>query len=228
VEWPTLAFPYTLQAEVTFMKPDSPRRATAMRRTARAAFSLVELMMVVAIVGILSVIAIPSFQSYIYKSRTSEAIETLGAIKLREESYRSEFGQYCETTPTAGATGVSELDTKSNLVPDPEDAVTDRGPVPASGASATTGKEKFRQLGMRFTNPLRFGYGVAAGPPTALPDASFGWNATNADFWFIARAVADLDYDGKFVTFEIYSSSTNRWVGDDDSANDEAESKGWE
>lgn len=41
------------------------------------AFSLVELMVVIAIIGILSAIAVPSYQTYIIKSRMAEAITVL-------------------------------------------------------------------------------------------------------------------------------------------------------
>src|SRR5438874_1783248 len=67
------------------------------RERQEQAFTLVELMIVVVIIGVLSAIAIPTFSSYVYKSRTSEATEFLGVIKLREESYRSEYGAYCPT-----------------------------------------------------------------------------------------------------------------------------------
>jgi prepilin-type N-terminal cleavage/methylation domain-containing protein len=95
----------------------------------RQGFTLMELMSVVAIVGILSAVAIPTFSSYIYKARTSEATEFLGVIRLREESYRSEFGVYCPTLPSSAAPNdYKQLDTPSNLVPDP--TTTRRDPKP--------------------------------------------------------------------------------------------------
>lgn len=44
-------------------------------------FTLIELMMVVSIVGILATIAVPSYQSYVYRARASEVIEHLDKIK---------------------------------------------------------------------------------------------------------------------------------------------------
>jgi prepilin-type N-terminal cleavage/methylation domain-containing protein len=46
-------------------------------RDKRSGFTLVELMIVVAIIGILAAIAIPSFSKYIRKSRTAEALAHL-------------------------------------------------------------------------------------------------------------------------------------------------------
>lgn len=64
-------------------------------------FTLVELMIVVAIIGILAAIAIPNFLSYQLKSKTSEAKANLGAIKTSQEAYRAETDSYllCATTP---------------------------------------------------------------------------------------------------------------------------------
>src|SRR5258708_4045191 len=88
------------------------------RSRPRPGFTLMELMTVVAIVGILSAVAIPTFSDYIYKSRTSEATEFLGVIRLREESYRAEFGVYCSTIGGSSTpSDVSALGSHGNLVP---------------------------------------------------------------------------------------------------------------
>ncbi len=49
-------------------------------RKQNAGFTLVELMIVVAIIGILAAVAIPAFSKYIKKSRTTEAVGTLNKI----------------------------------------------------------------------------------------------------------------------------------------------------
>ena len=58
-------------------------------------FTITELMIAVVIMGVLATLAIPTFTSYIYKARVTEATNFLGEIKQRQESYRNEFGQYC-------------------------------------------------------------------------------------------------------------------------------------
>ncbi len=57
-------------------------------------FTLIELMIVVAIIGILAAIAIPNFLRFQLKSKTSEGKVNLSAIRTAEESYLAEFGSY--------------------------------------------------------------------------------------------------------------------------------------
>lgn len=64
------------------------------RRTRRAGFSLLELMVSVAIIGILATIAIPSFQRLQLRSRVGEARTNLSSIRDAEEAYFSEFNTY--------------------------------------------------------------------------------------------------------------------------------------
>ncbi|MDP6541089.1 MAG: prepilin-type N-terminal cleavage/methylation domain-containing protein, partial [Planctomycetota bacterium] len=68
-------------------------------------FTLIELMIVVAIIGILAAIAIPNFLRFQLRSKTSEARTNLAGIRTAEESYFAEYGQYVAQatgTPAGG------------------------------------------------------------------------------------------------------------------------------
>ncbi len=57
-------------------------------------FTLIELMIVVAIIGILASIAIPNFLAYSAKAKQSEAKTNLGGIFTSQIAYRAEFDSY--------------------------------------------------------------------------------------------------------------------------------------
>ena len=54
--------------------------------TAQKGFTLIELMIVVAIIGILAAIAIPQYQNYIAKSQVSRVMGELGGLKTAVET----------------------------------------------------------------------------------------------------------------------------------------------
>ncbi len=60
----------------------------------QSGFTLVELMIVVAILGVLASIAIPLFTKHQHRSKSSEAKTNLSAIRVVEEANFSEHGVY--------------------------------------------------------------------------------------------------------------------------------------
>lgn len=60
----------------------------------RSGFSLLEVVIVVLIIGVLASIAIPRFMTYQLKAKSTEAKTNLGAIRVAEEAYFSEFEHY--------------------------------------------------------------------------------------------------------------------------------------
>ena len=63
-----------------------------MKQGVQKGFTLIELMIVVAIIGILAAIAIPAYTDYTIKSRVAEGASLSGAAKTAIEVYWSENG----------------------------------------------------------------------------------------------------------------------------------------
>src|SRR5207249_4688644 len=71
-------------------------------------FTLIELMIVVAIVGILAAIALPAYQDYIVRSKMSEGVAAIAACKTSVAEYAATKGVFpanlsdsgCSTTAT--------------------------------------------------------------------------------------------------------------------------------
>ena len=61
----------------------------------QAGFSLVELMVVVAIIGILAAMSVGQVQKQIAKARQSEAKTNLSTLFTSEKAFQAEFASYC-------------------------------------------------------------------------------------------------------------------------------------
>src|SRR5262245_61253451 len=73
-----------------------------MRSAKQGGFTLVELMIVVAIIGVLAAIAYPSYDKYVIKARRSDAHQLLTEIASKQTQYLVDARAYTATIGTGG------------------------------------------------------------------------------------------------------------------------------
>jgi type IV pilus assembly protein PilA len=91
-------------------------------RTIQKGFTLIELMIVVAIIGILAAVALPAYQDYTIRAKMSELILAMSACRTSiTEVYQSggspsvpANGWGCEISPSQATKYVAEVSTSAN------------------------------------------------------------------------------------------------------------------
>jgi type IV pilus assembly protein PilA len=177
-------------------------------------FTLIELMIVVAIVGILAVLAIFGVRKYLANSKTAEATNTIGMInQLANGAYEKERA-VSELAIGVSATAVHQLCGTSNQVPANVGSVSNKKYTPDPAADylkrvVGTNDETNGWICLKFemNQPQYFAYlyTKAAAPTftggtTPVAAANLPANMTGANGW-TSCAAGDLDGDGNNSLF---------------------------
>ncbi len=172
-------------------------------RRARA-FTLIEAMIVVVIVGLLALVATVAYRKWILNSYMGEAQDMLGNIRSAEETFRAENTGYLTISP--------DLTSSASLYPMPHPIGNS---VTAWGAALPQG---WATLNVNPSAPVRFGYAVVANNDNTLAFPTVTNNGVAVNLaamqgqpWYVAVAICDLDSDSAAPDTTIYAvSGTNQ------------------
>lgn len=158
----------------------------------RQGFSLIELMVTVAVIGLLAAIAIPRFISYQLRSRAAEARTNLGGIRTAQESFAADADNYANVTTAEGNTSL----TTQKVIWQHTDC---------NAACQTTAPEnctEFSCIGFAPAGAVYYRYmsGHRLAAALAPPE-------------YCMAAEGDLDGDGNNSSFEFQSSNANTGTG---------------
>jgi prepilin-type N-terminal cleavage/methylation domain-containing protein len=176
------------------MKASTPHRA------GERAFTLVELMVVVAIVSVLSIIGLASFRSRVFGSKTTEALAMIQSIRAAEERWRAENLMYLNVTQSGTWYPAMPAGRVKRAF---YNAGTCGLPMP------NTDDCRWKLLNPTGVGGTEFGFQLtagAAGTTMTAPDTlarPTGWTTwpANGDAWFVVQAIADADGDGVYAKF---------------------------
>ena len=76
---------------------------------AQKGFTLIELMIVVAIIGILAAIALPAYQNYVARSQVSEAVTLASGLRVAVQEYWQTEGEWPANNTVAGVGPAGEI-----------------------------------------------------------------------------------------------------------------------
>ena len=153
--------------------------------TRESGFTLVEMLIVVAIITVLAVVAGGAYTKYANNARKSEVYAMFAEIRAKEEAYRAEFSTYLSS-------GTGEADLWPALLVAGEPKAKFWLPVPGASNWTAIGISPGKAM-------VYCGYTVIAGAPNVAAAGVYGaatFPAAPTTQWWYAMAVCDNDGHG--------------------------------
>src|SRR4051812_4580129 len=121
------------------MKRQTAGRCFSSGPGASSGFTLLELMIVVAIVAILVALAIPNYQAFVIRSNRSKAMTALAQMALQEERFLLSYGRYTTNVdgPMTSDPNTSGLGLPNSTTPDPSAYYTLTAQITCNGLCYT-------------------------------------------------------------------------------------------
>ena len=163
-------------------------------------FTLIELMIVVAIIGILAAIAIPAFINYVKRSKTAEASSNLKTMFQGAAAYYEQENWTGGVPAVGGVVAASSHCTIGTTTPD--NAPTDAKRI--IQWDAETNAAEYQAMNFAPADGLYFAYSL-----TSLPAASACGNPANDTTLYTFRAQGDLDGDTTLSSFLLEAGSND-------------------
>ena len=121
-----------------------------MKRHLQSGFTLIELMIVVAIIGILAAIAIPAYQDYTKRAHVSEGLALAAGVKTAVAEFIASTGRMPPSNESAGL--ATNTDIKGNAVK--QVGVGDDSTVGTDGVIEVTFNQKVVDDGTMLLSPV--------------------------------------------------------------------------
>jgi type IV pilus assembly protein PilA len=186
-------------------------RVVVIGRSARgreSAFTLIEMMIVVVIVGVLAALAVVGYRKIIQSSHVSEATNTMQSIRVAQEAYHAETQQYAKVSNDIATSWYPQTSPTGKV-------------VTAWGGSCSKciASNSWSLLPLHIDGPVMFGYATVGGAVTDNVPSTLPEQMTLAQpmvqpttDWFVVTAMCDIDGNGAPNTSVLTTSWSNQVI----------------